>query len=108
MTKFHLDEHVSGALAAALRMHGFDVTTAADAGLLEAEDEVHFEHAMREGRIIITHDRDFPTLAARGISQAGIAYCHQEKYSIGQLMMMCLLLDECFGDEGMRNHVEYL
>ncbi len=40
MTKFHLDEHVSSALAAALRMHGFDVSTAADAGLLEAEDEV--------------------------------------------------------------------
>jgi hypothetical protein len=36
--RFHLDEHVAGAIAAGLRRRGIDVTTAADAGLLGAED----------------------------------------------------------------------
>jgi predicted nuclease of predicted toxin-antitoxin system len=57
MKKFHLDEQVSNALAAALRQHGYDATTAPGADLLEAEDELHIEHALREGRIIVTHDR---------------------------------------------------
>jgi predicted nuclease of predicted toxin-antitoxin system len=56
--RFHLDEHIPGAVAAALRMHGYDVTTAADAQLLEADDELHIAHALRETRVIITHDRD--------------------------------------------------
>jgi uncharacterized protein with PIN domain len=106
--RFHLDEHVTGALAAALRMHGYDVTTAADADLLGADDVFHVQHAFREERIIVTHDRDFLTLSARGILHAGVAYCHQQKYSVGQLLMMCLLLDECYAEDEMRGRTEYL
>ena len=106
--RFHLDEHVSSALAAALRMHGFDVTTAVDAGLLEADDELHIEHALRDGRVIITHDRDYLAFDAKGIPHAGIGYCHQQKYSVGQLLMMCLLLDQCYGTDGLHGQVEYL
>jgi uncharacterized protein with PIN domain len=105
--RFHLDEHVSGALAAALRMHGYDVTTAAEAELLEAR-EFHIEHALRDGRVIITHDRDYLALDASGTPHAGIGYCHQQKYSVGQLLMMCLLLDECYSEDEMRGHVEFL
>lgn len=50
MMRFHLDEHVPAALAAALRMHNIDVTTATDAGLIAAVDELHVEHALREER----------------------------------------------------------
>lgn len=106
--KFHLDEHISSALAAGLRMHGYDVTTAADVDLLEADDEFHIAFALREGRVIITHDRDFLTMDASGASHAGIGYCHQQKYTVGQLLMMCQLLDECYSDEEMRGRVEYL
>jgi uncharacterized protein with PIN domain len=106
--RFHLDEHIPEALALALRAHGYDVTTSADANLLEAEDELHIEHALREGRLIITHDRDYLVLDASGTSHAGIGYCHQHKYSVGQLLMMCLLLDQSYTEEEMRGHVEYL
>ena len=88
MMRFHLDEHVSGALAVALKMHGYDVTTAVDAELLEAADELHILHALRESRVIITHDRDYLALDAIGMPHAGIRYCHQQKYSVGQLLMM--------------------
>lgn len=106
--RFHLDEHIPGALATALRAHGFDVTTAADAELLEAEDDLHIEYALRERRVIITHDCDYLTLDASGIAHAGIAYCHQEKYSIGELLMMCLLINECYATDEMQGRVEYL
>jgi hypothetical protein len=44
--RFHLDEHVPAAIAAALRRRGIDVTTAADAGLLGATDEDHLAFAI--------------------------------------------------------------
>jgi hypothetical protein len=37
---FHLDEHISGALAIALRHRGIDVTTTAEAGLVGAADQL--------------------------------------------------------------------
>lgn len=89
-------------------MHGCDVTTAADTGLLGADDQLHVEHALRENRVIITHDCDYLALVASGVSHAGIAYCHQQKYSVGQLLTMCLLLDECYSSEEMDGRVEYL
>ena len=106
--RFHLDEHVSTALAAALRLHGYDVTTAAEAELLEADDEVHIEHALRKDRVIITHDRDYLLLDARGTLHAGVGYCHQQKYSVGDLLTMRFLLDECYTEEEMHCRVEYL
>ena len=35
--RFHLDEHCDPAIAAGLRLHGVDVTTTADAGLISAD-----------------------------------------------------------------------
>src|SRR5262249_34838704 len=63
MIRYHLDEHVDGAIARGLRDRGVDVTTARDAGLLGAPDAEHLEFAMRESRVIVTHDADFLRLA---------------------------------------------
>jgi predicted nuclease of predicted toxin-antitoxin system len=57
--RFHLDEHVSHSIARGLRLRGIDVTTAADANLLTASDEDHLAYALRETRVIFTHDDDF-------------------------------------------------
>ena len=108
MIRFHLDENVASALATALRLHGFDVTTAGEAGMLEAEDELHVEYALRESRVIITHDRDYVAIHSRGDDHAGIGYCHQQKYSTGQMLTMCLIIAECYGETGMRGLVEYI
>jgi hypothetical protein len=43
--RFHLDEHVASAIAEGLRRRGIDVTTTADAGLLDAPDEDHLAFA---------------------------------------------------------------
>jgi hypothetical protein len=106
--RFHLDEHVPKAVAAGLRSHGIDVTTAAEAGLLSAEDRQHLAFAASQARVLVTHDRHFLKHAASGTAHAGIAYCHQEKYAVGELLQALLLLHACSTADDMRARVEYL
>ena len=106
--RFHLDEHVANAIAAGLRSHGIDVTTAADAGLLSAGDQQHIRIALDHNRVIVTHDRHFLVHAAGGVEHAGIAYCHQQKYSVGGLLRALLLVHECCTAEEMKNRIEFL
>jgi hypothetical protein len=106
--RFHLDEHVAAAIAAGLRRRGIDVTTAADAGLLSAPDEAHLAFALAQGRIVFTNDEDYLVLHDRGTEHAGIAYCHQQKRSIGDVIRGLVLLWEILEPEDMRNHVEFI
>jgi uncharacterized protein with PIN domain len=108
MLKFHLDEHVPNALANGLRQHGVDVTTTADAGLLNAGDPAQLAYAATEGRVIITHDDDFLRLHAAGTTHGGIAYCHQNKYSVGELLPLLLLMNACYSADDMLGRVEFL
>lgn len=106
--RFHLDENVAFAVATGLRRRGLDVTTHDEAGLSGASDEEHVAYALRESRVIDTHDRHFPMLHAGGTMHAGIAYCAQEKYSIGEAIQMLLLLHDCVTAEAMRGCLEYI
>ncbi|MEX2120593.1 MAG: DUF5615 family PIN-like protein [Pirellulales bacterium] len=108
MIRFHLDEHIHSGVAAGLRAHGIDVTTAADAGLLRADDPQHMSFALSETLVIVTHDDDFVAFHAQGIAHAGIAFCHQRKYSVGEHLRMLLLLHACYTAEEMIGRVEYL
>jgi hypothetical protein len=106
--RFHLDEHVSPAVAEGLRRRGIDVTTTVDAGLSGAQDADHLRFARQEQRVLVTHDRDFPRWHAMGIPHSGIAYCYQQKYSVGELVRVLLLLKDCLTAEEMENNLEYL
>jgi hypothetical protein len=106
--RFHLDEHVSPAVATGLRRRGIDVTTAQEAGLGGADDSEHLAFALRERRVIVTHDRHFPQRHAQGERHAGIAYCYQQKYSIGELVRALLLVRDCLSAEEMHGTLEYL
>ena len=108
MIRYHLDESVRTAIAVGLRSHGVDVTTTVEAGLLGAADEDHIAYALIEGRVIVTHDDDFPALARSGIEHSGICYCRQQKHSIGRLLQSLLVVSECCTQEEMRGHVEFL
>jgi predicted nuclease of predicted toxin-antitoxin system len=79
MIRFHLDEHISPAIAAGLRQRGIDVTTTIEAGLAGADDSAHIAFAMADGRVIVTHDEDYLVHHAQGTVHAGVAYCHQAK-----------------------------
>jgi predicted nuclease of predicted toxin-antitoxin system len=79
--RFHLDENVSNEITQGLRSRGIEVTTAAEAGLLEASDEDHVAFAVSEGRVIFTQDADLIRLAASGIEHMGIVYCRQQTHA---------------------------
>jgi predicted nuclease of predicted toxin-antitoxin system len=106
--RFHLDENVDPAVADGLRRRGVDITTSQEAGLLQAWDDRQLAFAIAEGRILVTHDEDFLTLAKAGVPHSGIAYCHSESRSIGQIIAALLLIRDCLTPEDMQSHVELL
>ncbi len=106
--RFHLDENVDPAIALGLRRRGIDVTTTPEEGLRQSSDERQLDFAMQAGRILVTHDDDFLALANAGVPHAGIAYCHSEMRSIGQIVGGLLLIWDCLSPEEMQNHVEFL
>jgi hypothetical protein len=106
--RFHLDENVSGAISSSLRQRGIDVTAPAEVGLIGAEDSDHLRFALSQRRVFVPHDDDFTRLHADGAAHAGICYCQKDKYSIGDLSRILLLIQECFTEEEMSGHLEYL
>jgi len=105
---FHTDEHVSEAVAQGLRRRGIDVTTTPQAGLLGTEDLEQLAFCRRENRVMVSHDTDMLRLAAAGVTHAGIAYCHNQKYKAGGLISRLLALSRRVPAEQMQNRVEFL
>jgi predicted nuclease of predicted toxin-antitoxin system len=106
--KFHTDENVSQAVAQGLRNRGLDVTTTQDVGLQRARDEDQLAFALQESRAMVTHDADMLRLARAGASHAGIAYCHVQKYRVGELIRRLLALSARLSQEAMRDRIEFL
>ena len=58
--------------------------------------------------MIVTFDTDFLDLHQSGMNHAGIVWCPERKYSIGELIQALLLLHGVLDRDAMRNHVEFL
>lgn len=106
--RFHLDEHIDPVVAAALRRYGIDVTTTVEAGLRTESDEAQLTFAEQENRVIVTHDDDFLRMASRNINHSGIAYCHPQSRTVGELIRTLRLIYEVMTPEEMLGRVEYL
>lgn len=106
--KFHTDEHVSEAVALGLRRRGFDVSTTPQAGLLGTTDEAQLAYCQREERVMVSHDADMLRLAAAGMMHAGIAYCHNQRYKSGKLILRLLTLAGRVSSDEMKNRIEFL
>ena len=71
------DDTVNRVLIAQLRQSGHDVQIPADIGLMGAADPVHLLHALREKRVVMSHDHDdykdlHDLVVGSGGSHAGI------------------------------------
>ena len=107
--RLHLDESVSLRIVRALRDRNIDVTTLADVGLLSASDEQHLSYAYSDNRVVVAHDDDYIRLPhSQGVEHSGIVYCHQSKYSVGQLLQHLSLLHACYDEADMIGRLEYL
>ena len=67
MIKLLADENVHYDIVADLRKSGFDITTAIDAGLAGCKDRQILEYSEKEGRILLTGDKDFGGLLEFGL-----------------------------------------
>ncbi|WP_293084676.1 DUF5615 family PIN-like protein [Okeania sp. SIO3B5] len=105
---FHLDEQVNPAIARELRRRNIDVTTTVEANLRGQSDESQLACASREGRMLVTHDDDFLRLASVNKEHSGIAYCHQESRSLGEIITTLVLIHKVYDSEEMMGRVEYL
>ncbi|MEM1170780.1 MAG: DUF5615 family PIN-like protein [Cyanobacteria bacterium P01_H01_bin.35] len=106
--KFHLDESVERAIADGLRRREIDVTTTPEVELMGVSDEEHLVFALRQGRVVFTHDADFLRFHRRGVEHAGIIYCHQQSKSIGEIIKALVRIWEVQTTESMRQHVEFI
>jgi predicted nuclease of predicted toxin-antitoxin system len=105
--RFHLDEHVDPAIAAALHRAGIDVTTTIQAGLRTHDDEAHLGFARDEGRVIVTRDQDFLRLANGPLEHSGIVF-YTANQSIREIIEGLILIYEVMLASEMAGHVEYL
>ena len=103
-----MDEHVPFAVTTGLRRRGVDVSIALDAGLISVQDDEQLAHAFQSGRVMVTHDDDYLRLHAAGALHAGIAYCHQESLTVGELILRLMLIYDVMTAEEMYGRVEYL
>ena len=62
--KFLIDNALSPALAALLQQAGHDAIHVRSIGLQHSDDEMIFDRAAAEGRILVSADADFGTLLA--------------------------------------------
>lgn len=106
--RFHLDEHISGHIAAGLRRRNIDVTTAAETNLIGATDEAQLAFAASSGRVLMTQDDDFLRLHAEGVPHAGIAYCRQQSMSIGEMLRRLILIHDLLSPQEIAGKVEFL
>lgn len=103
-----MDQHFPGPVSRALRRHGIDVLTAHEAGRCGISDPEQLAFALAEARVIATFDPDFLALHQTGVEHAGIAWCPEQKYGVGELIQAFLLLHGILDRDAMRNHVEFL
>ncbi|RIK35536.1 MAG: hypothetical protein DCC58_20355 [Chloroflexi bacterium] len=106
--RFLLDEHIDHAIARGLRRRGIDVITPEDAGLKSYSDPDVLTYALREQRVVITHDRDLLRLHKEGHPHAGIAFCEAHSRSIGQMIDRLIVLYEETDPHDMANFIAYL
>jgi|SRR5438552_4314970 len=105
--RFHLDEHVDPAIAAALRRAGIEVTTTSEAGLRTKDDEAHLEFARAEGRVIVTRDQDFLRVSSRLTDHSGIVF-YTANQSIREIIEGLILIYEVMLPDEMAGHIEYI
>lgn len=106
--RFYFDQHVWKSVARGLRQRGVEVLTAQAAGRCGLPDVDQLGFAAERARVVVTFDADYLALHRSGMRHAGVAWCPEQKYSVGQLIEILATLHGVMTPDDMRDHVEYL
>lgn len=111
----YTDEDVTSELAPMLRERGFVAQSAAEAGLLNADDPLQLAYAAEHGMALLTCNADHFLLLARQYVEAGWPHAgiiiSSEQFSrrrLGELLRLVLRLLNSLTAGEMRNCVVYL
>ncbi len=72
--RFLADEHIELAAVEGLRRAGIDAVSLTEIPLRGAEDRDVLQWAAKQRRLLVTRDRDFLALAAKGVPHQGIVF----------------------------------
>jgi len=112
MASLYVDEHVALAVIRALRRAGHDPVRFRDYFPEGTSDDLHFERAIKEGRVLMTQDTDFLGLSAKVLAEGkhhpGIVYWPQGLYRLGQVIRRAKQYLESTTPETRRDMVKFL
>jgi predicted nuclease of predicted toxin-antitoxin system len=94
--RFHLDEHIDGAVARALRAAGIDVTTTVEAGLRAEDDNAQLAFALANHQMFVTDDVDFLDIANQRVDHPGIVFCHRNRRTLDEIIRKLIWLHANF------------
>jgi predicted nuclease of predicted toxin-antitoxin system len=106
VVRFHADANVSHAVVFGTRARGIDIVSAVDAGLRIGDDPAHIASALREGRVIVTHDRDFVLHHRNGVVHGGIVFIADQR-AIGAAIEAIMLVAATMSAEEMAGRLEF-
>ena len=87
---------------------GIDAITVRDLELLGDSDPNHLQRATQTGRVLCTHDQDYPRMNAEGVEHAGIAFAEQYGATIGGWVKALLNLHATTTAEEMIGQIRFL
>lgn len=112
--RLYLDEDaMRRSLVFALRARNVDVVTAAEAEMIDRDDQDHLAAASAFGRVLYTYNvADYCVLHQAWISQerfhAGIIVAPQQRFPLGDELRRLMRLIGNVPAEEMRNRIEFL
>ena len=112
--RLYLDEDaMRRALVFGLRARNVDVLTAAEAEMINRDDQDHLAVAATSGRVLYSFNvADYCILHQAWMSEsrfhAGIVVAQQQRYSVGEELRRLMRLISTVPSEEMRNRIEFL
>ena len=108
LIRYYLDEHIFAYAAVTLRERGIDTLTTVEAGNLGLSDPEQLAFAAREGRVIVTRDRDYLVMHSQAVPHAGIVRWHSKRPSESHLIEKLITLWRTHTAEEMLGRVMFV
>lgn len=108
----YMDHHVPSVVTSSLRRSGIDVLTAEEDRAERFVDDLLLDRATELGRILVTQDRGFLSMASRrsqrGETFFGIVYSPQYKLTPNELAEWLILAAELLREDEIRDRLVFL